>query len=504
MFKRSANEVQTDLFSSPQLMMKNRDLTKYNSSKHWHNQFYENVTKLINEEVFRPLFIEGNMGAPNASIRIMVAMSVIKEGLGISDDMLFELCTFNLLFRKALGVLNLSDDIPSIDTYYLFRRRLCKYEQKTGQDLMESCMSDVTKSYITDLNISGHHVRMDSKLLGSNIAWYSRYELIHKIFCKYVEACIPSLNPSLRKTVETIMKRDVQDECYRADSSTIKERICELGHTIQKIVAKIKAPADHILRRILNEQFILGGGKAEPKDNKDISANSIQSPYDFDAAYRCKGDQTVKGYSINLTETVDADKPSIVTSVQVEPATTGDNSYLQEAVSKTEALTGGDITNIYADGAYQSEDNRQFCGDRIKLCTCGIQGRKGRFEYTTENDEIHVTDKSTNYKTVVMKMSKGYKFIDINGKTHYITQKVIDMCKLKKELSSTPPEELNKRNNVEAAMFQLSFHTRNGKTRYRGLMKQKLFAYARVMWINFRRLCLYYEKSINQRTLAMV
>ncbi len=32
-------------------------------------------------------------------------------------------------------------------------------------------------------------------------------------------------------------------------------------------------------------------------------------------------------------------------------------------------------------------------------------------------------------------------------------------------------EELYKRNNVETAMFQYSFHTRNGNTRYRGLLK---------------------------------
>ena len=40
------------------------------------------------------------------------------------------------------------------------------------------------------------------------------------------------------------------------------------------------------------------------------------------------------------------------------------------------------------------------------------------------------------------------------------------------------------KNNVEAAMFQLTFHTCNNKTRYRGLMKQKIFALSRCLWVN--------------------
>ena len=35
----------------------------------------------------------------------------------------------------------------------------------------------------------------------------------------------------------------------------------------------------------------------------------------------------------------------------------------------------------------------------------------------------------------------------------------------------------DKRNNVETTDFQYSFHTRNGKTRYRGLLKHRTHAY---------------------------
>lgn len=48
-----------------------------------------------------------------------------------------------------------------------------------------------------------------------------------------------------------------------------------------------------------------------------------------------------------------------------------------------------------------------------------------------------------------------------------------------------------KRNNVEATIFQYCFHSRNNKTRYRGLLKHKLYSYARCLWMNHVRLMIY-------------
>ena len=65
---------------------------------------------------------------------------------------------------------------------------------------------------------------------------------------------------------------------------------------------------------------------------------------------------------------------------------------------------------------------------------------------------------------------------------------------------SLPLEEQHKRNNVEAAMFQYSFHTRNGKTRYRGLLKHRMHAYSRCMWMNLRSMVIF-QISIFQRSI---
>ena len=58
------------------------------------------------------MFPEGKKsGRPNASIRLLVAMSVLKEGFGCSDEELFEMSEFDLPTRKAIG-LELLPDVP--------------------------------------------------------------------------------------------------------------------------------------------------------------------------------------------------------------------------------------------------------------------------------------------------------------------------------------------------------------------------------------------------------
>jgi hypothetical protein len=41
---------------------------------------------------------------------------------------------------------------------------------------------------------------------------------------------------------------------------------------------------------------------------------------------------------------------------------------------------------------------------------------------------------------------------------------------------------------VEASLFQLGYHYPNDKTRYRGLLRHKLWANIRCLWVNFVRI----------------
>lgn len=217
------------------------------------------VTTKIDEDVFSVLFKAGKMGAPTASVRILVAMSILKEGFGCSDEDLFEKVEFDLLVRKALGLNKIEDVPPSLDTYYLFNRRLCDYAERTGDDLMEKCFEKVTGVQIKKFNISGKSVRMDSKLIGSNIARYSRYEIVLRTLQKTLsnEVNMKALNPALRERVTPLMEEKGSHTVYTSDRESLSKKIEVLGHVVYNVLKRLKdsAPGYALLHRVFHEQF---------------------------------------------------------------------------------------------------------------------------------------------------------------------------------------------------------------------------------------------------------
>lgn len=513
MFKKTNPNPQLDMFTAPSVQLGSRASKKYSDPNAWHNQFYSLVTTKIDEEIFRPLFPEGKKsGRPNASIRILVGMSVLKEGFGCSDEDLFEKCEFDLLTRKALGLELLTDVTPSIDTYYLFRRRICEYQERTGIDLMQQCFEQISGNQIRLLKISGKSVHMDSKLIGSNIARQSRYELIHTTLVKFLKTCtLTRLSPMQEEQANEYLTEDSSKTVYRSDSETLQSDIARIGNFIMEmLVAFPDTTVSHnLLKRLFDEQYTVEDGKAVLRDKKQIKADSIQNPNDPDATYRDKNDRKVQGYVTNITETVEQGKPNIITSVQVETAVFADCHFLQEAVENSERVTGAVIEDLYADGAYQSPDNREFAKNHngMQLKTGKMQGGCRWELIPHDEDGLTIREIATGntYEAVKAVTRQGNRKrwrIPWNNKTgwRYFEDKDIQAYLTRRQIESLPLEEQHKRNNVEAAMFQYSFHTRNGKTRYRGLLRHRMHAYSRCMWMNLRRMVIFristFQKSI--------
>ena len=178
MFKKTSENSQLDIFTTENYL-NGTSLKFYNDKGSWHNLFREQVYARVDEEIFSILYSDG-MGAPNASIRVLVSMMILKEGQGWSDAQLFEYCRFHSLIRSALGYFNMKDTITAESTYYLFRKKVVEYERSNEINLIENAFASVTKGQAMDFEVSGKQIRMDSKLMGSNIAWYSRFELVHE------------------------------------------------------------------------------------------------------------------------------------------------------------------------------------------------------------------------------------------------------------------------------------------------------------------------------------
>ena len=525
MFKKSIDNQQLDVFSSPSEHLSGSSMKYYLKDDSWHNQFRQQVVKRVDESIFSVLYDDKN-GAPNASIRVLVGMMILKEAHGWSDEQLFENANYNLLIRSALGLMNLKDAVPAASTYYLFRSRLVKYNKEQGVDLYKICQERITTSQILEFNVSGKQVRMDSKLLGSNIAWLSRYELIHETLRLFIEEREEFIYKKSLSKAEFSLIKSIQQETgnkvvYRSTKAEIDSRLIALGKLMYRFLKLFKSHDDgqyQTLKTVFEQQYSVSKDKVVlPLENEKISATSIQSPHDTDAHYRDKDGNKVKGYSINITETCDQpqgeDQPllNLITDTQVAVVSTPDNAFLQPALDNTQAIVPNSIKQVYADGAFNSTKNQEYCQNKdIDLLLTGIQGATPRYDLTLDEqdkDKLIVIDNKTG-KTIEAQQvktrrdgtQKKWKIKTEDGHNRYFGMESIRAALLRQKLRHIPKEQTNIRNNVEATIFQLAYHYSNAKSRYRGLARHKLWAYSRTLWINFVRI-MKYVTQLCQRTL---
>ena len=513
MFKKSVSDKQTDIFSSVAGNLTGKAKKLYDDNKAWHNLFRTQVLQRIDEAPYQVLYSD-KMGAPNASVSLLFSMMVIKEAYGWSDEQLFEQCRFNLLVRSALGLVNITDELPGESTYYLFRQRIHQHFSHTGEDLFQQTYDEITRGQIKDFLVNGKSIRMDSKLIGSNIAWYSRYEIVHSSLCLFYKTldkkALSMFTRLVRLQLQELCGEEAGKTVYRSNSSDIKSRMRDMGDLIIRMLSHLKKRNDteeyQLLQRVFNENYIVTGKlKTELRENQQMTSDSVQSPHDPDATYRHKGDQKIKGYSVNVTETNSDDSLNLITNTIVGKANVSDVSFVQPAIEATTQLTGQAVEKVYADGAYQSPDNDAFC-DGIDMVFTGMQGALSRYELDLTEQGLVVTDTNTGetFLATQAKKIKGskedrYHIRNSEGKVVYFGQTAIRASRLRREMRQRPKEELRKRNNVEATIFHLAFPLRNNKTRYRGLFKQQAWANCRSLWINLVRIMNFVQKTC-QRT----
>lgn len=498
MYKESIKASMIDDNSNIENTLHKRSVKRYNAPNLWHNQFLDNVVNQVDESLFRPLF-DVKMGAPNIPIRQLIGINILKEGFGISDEQMFDQVQFHLLVRKALGITQMDDPGPSIEVYYLFRRRIVEHELETGIDLYKQCFESITKSQVMKFKVEGKSIRMDSKLIGSNIAWYSRFQIVHEtvlMSSKYLSIKqLHCLRKEDRLTYQTLLDEPAQQLVYTETPKSIENRLTDLGYLMYGLLNHFpnSLPYYDLLKRVFNEQFIVDKKIVRPLDKKDINAKSVQNPHDPDATFRRKEEQKVKGYSTNLTETCDQTGLKLITNVQTENVSAPDNGFLEKAITDSqENVLSGKIKNVHADGAYHSLDNQLFATkEQIELYLTGMQGKPPRYTIAETEQGLQVIDTQTGEVQIAHKTKNESWGIKTEKGYRYFKQKDIEAAVLRKELKDIPPKKKKIRNNVEASIFQYSFHTRNNKTRYRGLIKHKLFAFARCLWMNLVRITNY-------------
>ncbi len=285
MFRASAGSSQIDLFRNIEQFLREPDQKTLNAPNAWHNVFLDQVTNGIPEEWFRALFDEAN-GRPNAPIRLLVAMLILKEGFGWSDEQLFEAVRFNLRVRRALGLLNRTDEVPVESTYYLFKQRWYRYPVETGIHLLQEVCQDLTKDQAERLGVVGEKLRMDSPLLDSNLATCTRLQVIisclQECYKRLTDEQKARLSEADRARLERLCANRASQFVYALEEGTKQAWLASLGERLHQNAGLQSSARSALIERLLLEQDQIEGEEQRVvlQPAKEISADSLQSPPD--------------------------------------------------------------------------------------------------------------------------------------------------------------------------------------------------------------------------------
>ncbi len=521
MFRKSENP-QRDLFSNILTQVGSRKQKMLEDPKSWHNIFYKEVLSRINETPYSVLYHSDN-GRPNASVRVLISMMVIKEGHGWSDEQLFESCRFDLKLILALGGTSLHDSIPAESTYYEFRRLLMEHNENEQEDLLKNTFASITTCQVKELKISGKKIRMDSKLINSNIATSTRLNMILEALRKYVTGHAIKLEKhelSLRivSLFESLKTKTASNISYSLSGKEKKETLIDLGLLIKFLLdhnRDEKSNDYNLLARIYREQYqeVKDPNDDDPeqkpqlKKPKDIPSSSIQSVHDQDAAYRTKGQghskQTVAGYHANIVESCDeSDTVNLILDVEVVPANVCEDAFLEAAIDNTESLLQiahetktSQIKEVITDGGYDSIANRteMLKASRAQWSLAKTKGGKRIYDISKIKDkEYKVLSITSGQECKISYSEKAKKYVigNTDGSKRYMTLEQIENYIERQEIESQANEEsYNLRANVESTIHQ-TFHRlkKSGKIAYRRQIKCQWYVISRALWVNMTRI----------------
>lgn len=518
MFKSNKKHECKELFGVKNILPENLQ-KMYNGS--WSKSFYENVFTKINEDVFSVLFSQ-KYSRPNTPVNIYVSLEILKENFGLSDEDLLERFHFDNMFLLALGINNIGDMTISQRAFYYMRSRVVEYDEENKTSLFNMILKDINEDYYKKFGISSKIKRIDSTLIGSNIRRLNRIKLFLEVIRLFLEELSESKLNLLSDEIKTFKDIAVENYVYKLGKQETRKKETEIALDLYKIEMLFKDD-DSInclesykkIERVVSEQLKIDeNGNIEMKDKTEIKSDSLQSPHDTDATYRDKGEQAKQGFSITGVETCEEKNViQLIDDVIVDKNNKDDSIILEENFDN---ITSNGTDELIVDGAYMNKNVAEKSEEKgINIITTAIRGKKpdddklSSCDFVIEDDKIiscpmgktPVKTENQDDKIVACFSNSDCKNCQLNCPIRKNKKKdnVLEFHKSKIFIDKQRQKFGNKeylekcrlRPAIEGTMFQLKLHLRNGKSRFRGLVKNRMRANIRAISINFRRVYAY-------------
>lgn len=377
MYRKNTRHLQKPLFSDLNMLPKK---LRRQLEESWAGTFYRDVFVHIDEKPFAVLYSD-EPSRPNTPINILIGLDWLKSAFGWSDEEMYHHFCFDLQVRYALGIRNLGEDHFELRTMYNFRHRVTKHMQETGENLYAQALEQIADEQITTYELKTHRLRMDSTQIASNIREMTRLQLLVEVLQRTHRMLSEVDQSQYAEAFAPYLKGSSGQYTYRIKSEEYDEHLQRAGELIHRLVDALSLKYDdeaayQVLARVFDEHFVVKESALRPKKGEELTADSLQSPDDWEATYRRKSGKDYIGYVANVTETSVPENPfQLIVKVQTESNNTDDAAMLEEVLPELKERT--DVDKLDTDGGYNSPDVDQVMHDQsVTQVQTAIRGRQ--------------------------------------------------------------------------------------------------------------------------------
>ena len=377
MYRENTRHLQKPLFSDLNALP---EKLRIQLEESWAGTFYRDVFLRIDEDPFAVLYSD-EPSRPNTPINILTGLDWLKSAFGWSDEEMYHHFCYDLQVRYALGIRNLGEDHFELRTMYNFRRRVTQHMQETGENLYAQALEQIADEQVAAYELKTNRLRMDSTQVASNIREVTRLQLLVEVLQRTHRMLSEVDQSQYAEAFAPYLKRSSGQYTYRIKSEEYDEHLQRVGELMHRLVDALSdryadEAAYQVLARVFDEHFVVEKSALRPKKGEELTADSLQSPDDWEATYRHKSGKDYIGYVANVTETSTPENPfQLIVKVQAESNNTDDAAMLAEVLPELKERTG--VDKMDTDGGYNSPDVDEVMHDqRVTQVQTAIRGRQ--------------------------------------------------------------------------------------------------------------------------------
>jgi len=350
----------------------------------WQGIFRSTLLALMPAEEMGRAF-DSEMGRRTKELYAMAGLVVIAGLQGWTSEEAADAYMFDLSVQYALNV--------GHDQVELSARSVERYQRLfREQELAIKAFERVTQELVRNLELAVDKQRLDSTHLFSNMARFSRTQLLGVCIRRFLVSLRRHHNPEFAALDRELVQRYARSEkrlfgpVPKAAHQALREQTAkDLLTLIERFATHKQIAARSTYKnmvRVFEEQCEVVDEKIVIR--KTCGGRVMQNPSDPDATYDGhKG----PGYQVQLSETCNPKNPvQLITSAIPQTAAEEDGDALKPVV-ETLDKQGFKPTKLLADTLYGSDENQQYCEQEGIDLIAPVRGPEPKTEAITEKQK---------------------------------------------------------------------------------------------------------------------